>query len=435
MKKMNFLKSGVLMYKITIENFGKSLLFAITLLGLLIINGCSKDDSINDLNQIEPLNGQQPEIESLIKDFYELKKEFALQFENRDKISVGDIFYSDEVKDAVIYQLLSLAEMGMINEYNQNVKILTDEIINSENEIIIPGLEEVKCLSIPPNNENAIESEYTDKLFFHFVKINGNWKLKGIEALLPFYEVTKMYNKDVVYPFIIPASEVNFKSKSLDEIEISKKESEIFQQFFKKEIDKSLLSAKLQLLYADYGLLPEESSMKSQVVLDKSGAVKYAQKYAESYNPVYRVFDIKKDCANFVSQSLFVGGGWQFEKPYKNGTTSYSVWWYNNCKTTKLTDDYCSDTWNGADALCNYVCVYNNYATFTENNKARAGTVAPADLVWQPAWGRKTHVMIVTSVTSPTRNVYVIKICGHTTNRKNYTLPTTLKDITFGHFN
>ena len=50
-------------------------------------------------------------------------------------------------------------------------------------------------------------------------------------------------------------------------------------------------------------LAPDESTHE----YDREGAVQYAHDYAYSRNPNY--YDFTKDCANFVSQAIFEGGG------------------------------------------------------------------------------------------------------------------------------
>ena len=161
---------------------GLSILFTVALLLLLIVAGC-KNDFINDENLNDlPLSPQEiSEIDRTINSFYELKKVYALQFNNREEIRIADVYYSDEVKQAVRYKLLFLAEMGMIKEYAHDVQILHNEVLVLPNgNLIVPGLEKVASTTIPPGSADRIESGYTDKLFFRFAKTDDQWKIIGI---------------------------------------------------------------------------------------------------------------------------------------------------------------------------------------------------------------------------------------------------------------
>ena len=423
---------------------GLSILFTVVFLLLLIISGC-KNDLINhgNPNELTLSHQELSEIDNAIISFYTLKKDFALQFNNRSDIPIADIYYSDEVKQAVRYKLLFLAEMGMIKEYAHDVKILHDEAtILPDGHLIVPGLEKVNSTTIPPGSADKIESAYTDKLFFRFVKTNDQWKIIGIEILGLSYGIESKYNTNVVSDYIITDSAFNQLSKTSMEGLIFYEERKIFEQLFDKKINESMLGEQLHSLYKKNDLLPDPLTLKAQGTLNRANAVAYALKWTDatgsstitsSYNNSVYKFYAQKDCANYCSQCL-KAGGWVYESPYKN-STSILVWWYNNLNTTtKTSDDYASNTWVGANALFSYVVP--SKATSTSTVQAHAGTIGLADLLWIPKTGAKTHVMITTSIAGSSLpgggSYYHIYISGHTNNRQNYNIDT-MTDAVFGH--
>ena len=232
-------------------------------------------------------------------------------------------------------------------------------------------------------------------------------------------------------------------SKTSGEGLILYEERKFFEQLFDKKINESVLGEQLHSLYKKNDLLPDPLMLKAQGTLNRASAVSYALKWTDntgsgtstvSYNnAVYKSYP-SKDCANYCSQCL-KAGGWTYESPYKN-STSTSVWWYNNLNTpTKTSDDYASNTWVGANALFSYVVP--SKATSTSTVQAHAGSIGLADLLWIPKTGAKTHVMITTSLASSSiaggGSYFYIYISGHTNNRKNYNVDT-MTDAVFGHF-
>jgi len=406
--------------------------------GILFINGCKKDVFDEPENETQ-IQQQLPEIEATIQDLYTLKKGYALNFENRDKIKVKDIFVSEEIKDAVKYQFLTLAEMGMIREYSNKVQVLSNEAFqNDKGELVIPGLETVHSVTIPTDSDDKVESEYTDKTFFHFVEVDGNWKLSGLELLAPNFETDTKYNSQVVYNIAETSNELMGKANKDQSFKVLYEKRKMFEQFFEKKIDTKTLGYKLTELYEINDLLPSEIQLKSQRTLNKSAAVKYALKYTDSsgkmtttsaYNTNYKSY-APKNCANFVSQCLYAGG-WRNESPI----TDYSLWWYNNKGTSKTSDDAASNVWVGANALYKYVVP--SKATLKSFSQAQAGSVDTSDLIWIPRTGTKTHVMIVTQTIGMClangKDFVQIYYSAHTSNRKNYNLGS-YTDVVFGHF-
>lgn len=54
---------------------------------------------------------------------------------------------------------------------------------------------------------------------------------------------------------------------------------------------------------------------------DRLAAVKYAERWWNSYNPAYRKFDV--DCTNYISQCLYAGGA-----PMRGAPNRGNGWWY-----------------------------------------------------------------------------------------------------------
>jgi len=302
---------------------GLSVLFIVVFFLSLIVSGC-KYDVINDVNLNDfPLSSQElSEIDRTINSFYGLKKDYALQFNNREEIRIADVYYSDEVKQAVRYKLLFLAEMGMIKEYSHDVQILHNEIsVLPNGHLIVPGLEKVTSTTIPPEAMDRIESAYTDKLFFRFAKTNDQWKIIGIEILGLSYGIETKYDTNAVSDYILTDSAIERMAQTSKEGLICDEERKFFKQLFDKKISETALGEQLRSLYEKNDLLPDPLMLKAQGILNRANAVAYALKWTDdtgsstittSYNNlVYKSYP-QKDCANFCSQCL-KAGAWSYE--------------------------------------------------------------------------------------------------------------------------
>ena len=393
---------------------------------------CRKDMPINNGKTDALSEANLSQVDNSIHQILDLKQELAINFESRDKILMGDIYSSSEIRDAVRYQFLTLAEMGMVKKFSHNIEIFNNEaLIQPNGVIIIPVVEKVSSTSIAPNSNETTESNFTNKLFFSFIPVNGVWKLSGIDILQPNYPITTGYDKTVVDKFITTESELKELSLTNKDARVLYGERKIITQFFDKKIDGNTLESQLNSFRQANNLLPQGDPMNKQSSLNRTNAAAYAVKYCLSYNSGYKLFLVGHDCANLASQSL-KAGGFSYESPYKNGTTSYYVWWYNDNGTTKTSDDNASNTWVGADALCCYLCVNNSYASFKNVSQAFSGQVGLADLIWIPATGQKQHVMMITSI-QKVSGVYVIKYSAHTTDSQNATWYKS-STAAFGHF-
>ncbi|MDR2416261.1 MAG: amidase domain-containing protein [Candidatus Peribacteria bacterium] len=86
--------------------------------------------------------------------------------------------------------------------------------------------------------------------------------------------------------------------------------------------------------------LPQGADLRSTLSsYDNHGAASYGYLYAFSYNSNYYTFS-GNDCANFVSQCLYEGGG----------IPQTSTWYYGDASYP-----YCSSAWRGSNALYQYV--------------------------------------------------------------------------------
>lgn len=67
----------------------------------------------------------------------------------------------------------------------------------------------------------------------------------------------------------------------------------------------------------------DDEEMRQQYVYDRLAAVRYAERWWNSYNPRFRKFDV--DCTNYVSQCLLAGGA-----PMRGYPNRSNGWWYRN---------------------------------------------------------------------------------------------------------
>ncbi len=84
----------------------------------------------------------------------------------------------------------------------------------------------------------------------------------------------------------------------------------------------------------------EETGLRnSRFVYDRRAAVRYAEKWWDSYNPAYQHFEV--DCTNYISQCLKAGGF-----PMKGYPNRSRGWWYQN------------QTWSFSWAVANALQAY-----------------------------------------------------------------------------
>ena len=164
---------------------------------------------------------------------------------------------------------------------------------------------------------------------------------------------------------------------------------------------------------------------------NRDGAIAYAAQWWNSHNPAYPFYNDgnNSDCANFVSQCLYEGGGLPMKTAANNG--SYDIWYFINSSNR-------SSSWTGAQSLRLFI-KYNTVGyprmgyTFLANNQV--GQLQKGDLVFAlNGSGNKAsrtahHVAIVNSVSGNTIYVY-----AHSQPKGNEAWSYALSDTILCHF-
>ena len=161
---------------------------------------------------------------------------------------------------------------------------------------------------------------------------------------------------------------------------------------------------------------------------NRTNAVNYAKKWANSFNPAYETLNRSRDCANFVSQCLRAGGGpMEGRGGYAWGTSSRNPN-VMNCTNPRF-------SWFNARGLYHYLR-YNgsnhpvglharpywiDIVSQSKNQKLRKGDLVflmsrnPKNIY--PGGGRiASHAMIISTPASRTSN---IRICAHSRARND----------------
>jgi len=371
---------------------------------ILAIVGCEKQQTITNQSNV-PL-----EIEQSINSFFSFKREVALGWENRSSLRLDGTFTDLDVKDAVLYKLMKVSEMGLMQSYSQDI-IVQSLAHNSEEKIIVPVLEKAKQKI---EEENGVFlSDYEDLFYFVFEFRNQQWVLTDVKLAL----LQDGFEKAVSYLIDYDVLEKN--ATLSDEQQFILDEYLLFKHYFNEEINEQEFINQIERLYERVQIENESSGVRQNI--DRNDAVDYALDHAYSYNNDYANLGNTNiaggDCSNFVSQCLY-SGGWQYENPYNN-SASCEVWWY------KHSNDTWSNTWAVANGLYRYITYCNNYGSLRTVAQSHAGYISGADVLFfdQNNDNIKDHTMIVTRVRkywwSSYRRVYV---SGHTTNRRNYNI-------------
>lgn len=133
---------------------------------------------------------------------------------------------------------------------------------------------------------------------------------------------------------------------------------------------------------------------------DRLAAVRYAERWWNSYNPAYRVFDV--DCTNYVSQCLRAGGAPMWGAPVRN-----RGWWYG------------SDSWSFSWAVAHSLRWYLSGSTQGLKGKEveTADQLLPGDVICYDFQGdgRWDHNTIVVA-----KDAYGMPLVNaHTDNSRN----------------
>ena len=116
---------------------------------------------------------------------------------------------------------------------------------------------------------------------------------------------------------------------------------------------------------------------------NREAAVAYAQKWWNSYNPRFPMFDV--DCTNYISQCLFAGGA-----PMRGQPNRERGWW--------LSSETWSLSWSTPHSLRWYLAGSTKGLQATQVNSP--DQLMPGDLIFYDFQGdgRYDHSTIVTSV-------------------------------------
>ncbi|WP_087973402.1 amidase domain-containing protein [Oceanobacillus rekensis] len=133
---------------------------------------------------------------------------------------------------------------------------------------------------------------------------------------------------------------------------------------------------------------------------DRLAAVQYAERWWNSYNPAYRVFDV--DCTNYISQCLRAGGAPTWGAPVRE-----RGWWYG------------TDTWSFSWAVAHSLRWYLSGSTQGLKGKEveRADQLIPGDVICYDfggdgRWDHNTIVVAKDAEGMPLVN-------AHTDNSRN----------------
>lgn len=167
---------------------------------------------------------------------------------------------------------------------------------------------------------------------------------------------------------------------------------------------------------------------------NRSGAIQYAAKWCNSYNPAWPYYDgtdDNTDCANFVSQCMYEGGGLPM-KNVANKDNGYDVWYYYGPGNR-------SSSWTGAQSL--RLFIKNNTVGYPRMgysflSNSQVGQLEAGDLVFslnndgssKPLRTAK-HVAIVSKVVDGTIYVY-----AHSASKDDDPWTTSLNDTILCHF-
>ncbi len=127
---------------------------------------------------------------------------------------------------------------------------------------------------------------------------------------------------------------------------------------------------------------------------DRLAAVKYAERWWNSYNPNFKKFDV--DCTNFISQCLFAGGAPMTGYPSRN-----KGWWHRN--------NNWSYSWSVAHALRWYLS--GAKAGLRGKEMASADLLQPGDVICYDfegdgKWDHNTIVVAKDAVGMPLVNAH-----------------------------
>lgn len=179
------------------------------------------------------------------------------------------------------------------------------------------------------------------------------------------------------------------------------------------------LGKKLLLAILAMAIIVSSTGAASAYSYNRQGAVDYAKANAYSWVPGSWYFMTRGvDCTNFVSQSLYNGGGW-----IKRGTNEAKQWYFNGA----FPRDY-SNSWTLVNDFRDFV-INSGRGTevFPSGSEvwARPTRYITGDIV-QIDWtgdGTWDHSMFITGVTGND-----VLLTYHNNNQRDYSLSRIMRD-------
>lgn len=156
------------------------------------------------------------------------------------------------------------------------------------------------------NRKKALcKKQHTD-----IVQIKGNGQV--FQRLK--YDNETQYQYAMHFSFLMKQDEHFYKEEQVVPYQFSLKNGEIYDH---KEV--SLFSQPRP----EQSIKPDEirGNSNQRFSYDRLAAVRYAERWWDSYNPEYRTFDV--DCTNYISQCLYAGGA-----PMRGALVRDQGWWY-----------------------------------------------------------------------------------------------------------
>lgn len=163
--------------------------------------------------------------------------------------------------------------------------------------------------------------------------------------------------------------------------------------------DKAFSQENIEQEKSEVDSRPKTGDRDIRFKYDRLQAVKYAERWWNSYNPAYRHFDV--DCTNYVSQCLHAGGA-----PMRGYPNRSKGWWFQN--------NNWSFSWSVANALRWYLSGSQAGLQATEvfkPNDLELGDVICYDFDGDGTWQHNTIVVAKDGNNMPLVN-------AHTTNSR-----------------
>lgn len=182
---------------------------------------------------------------------------------------------------------------------------------------------------------NEVKQFWND--FFHFDETVDNWwfrkrksakkraativQIKGNGYVFRklYYDQQTIYEYVVHLTFLIKEKDHFYIEEQSIPYELKQVGNEVISH---KEIKKETIRTNTKQLFS-FEEEQFEDKTETRFTYDRLAAVKYAERWWNSYNPEYKAFPV--DCTNYVSQCLFAGSAPMYGTPNRD-----KGWWYEN---------------------------------------------------------------------------------------------------------